>query len=272
MVTRHELSGWNRSMADFLDTLARDAQKTILNGYYTVAFEEKHAPLSLTTAILTCTHAPLITEIKFASPSHGRIRENRDIERIASSLQRGGAVAISILTEPKHFEGSISIFSRVRAQVSLPLLMKDILLTRIQIDAAAAIGADAILLIYALFERGYGECDVEDLIDYAHTNGLEVLLETHTKTEFSSAMDTKADLVGINNRDLRTFAVDLNATQRILQTEQSTKKIIVSESGIKTPTDIRFLYATGAKAFLVGSALMEAEDIEEKVRELVMAL
>jgi indole-3-glycerol phosphate synthase len=85
-------------------------------------------------------------------------------------------------------------------------------------------------------------------------------------------MDTKADLVGINNRDLRTFAVDLNATQRILQTEQSTKKIVVSESGIKTPTDIRFLHASGAKAFLVGSALMEAEDIERKVRELVMAL
>jgi indole-3-glycerol phosphate synthase len=150
--------------------------------------------------------------------------------------------------------------------------MKDILLTRIQIDAAAAIGADAILLIYALFERGYGECDVEDLIDYAHTNGLEVLLETHTKTEFSSAMDTKADLVGINNRDLRTFAVDLNATKNILQTMPSTRKVVVSESGIKTPTDIRFLHASGAKAFLVGSALMEAEDIERKVRELVMAL
>ena len=272
MVTRHELSGWNRFMADFLDTLAHDAQKTIRDGYYTTVFEEKHAPLSLKTAILTCTHAPIITEIKFASPSRGRIREDREIERIVSSLQRGGAVAISILTEPKHFEGSISTFIHVRAQSSLPLLMKDILLTRIQIDAAAAIGADAILLIYALFERGYGECDVEDLIDYAHANDLEVLLETHTKAEFSSAMDTEADLVGINNRDLRTFAVDFNATQRILQTAPSTRKIVVSESGIKTSADIRFLYASGAKAFLVGSALMEVEDIEGKVRELVMAL
>ena len=272
MVTRHELSGWNQSMADFLDTLAHDAQKTIRDGYYTAAFERKHAPRSLTTAILTCAHAPILTEIKFASPSRGQIRKDREIERIASNLQRGGAVAISILTEPKHFKGSISTFIRVRAQVNLPLLMKDIFLTRTQVDTAAAIGADAILLIYALFERGYGEGDAEDLIDYAHANGLEVLLETHTKAEFSSAMDTEADLVGINNRDLRTFAVDLNATQSILQTMPSTRKVVVSESGIKTPADIRFLHTSGAKAFLVGSALMEAEDIEEKVRELVMAL
>ncbi len=259
-------------MADFLDTLAQDAQKTIRDGYYTAAFEGKHAPRSLTTAILTCTHAPILTEIKFASPSRGLIREDREVERIASSLQRGGAVAISILTEPKHFEGSLRTFIRVRAQVGLPLLMKDILLTRAQVDAAAAIGADAILLIYALFERGYGEGDAEDLIDYAHANGLEVLLETHTKAEFSSAMETEADLVGINNRDLRTFVVDLNATPRILQTVSSTKKIVVSESGIKTPADIRFLHESGAQAFLVGSAIMDMEDIEEKVRELVMAL
>jgi indole-3-glycerol phosphate synthase len=100
MVTRHDLSGWNRSMADFLDTLAQDAQKTIRDGYYATAFEGTHTPCSLTKAILACTHAPVITEIKFASPSRGRIREEREVERIASRLQKGGAVAISILTEP----------------------------------------------------------------------------------------------------------------------------------------------------------------------------
>jgi indole-3-glycerol phosphate synthase len=259
-------------MTDFLDTLAQDAHKTIRGGYYAAVFEGTHAPCSLTKAILVYTHAPVLTEIKFASPSRGRIREDREVERIASRLQRGGAVAISILTEPKHFEGSLDTFIRVRAQVDLPLLMKDILLTRVQVDTAAAIGADAILLIYALFKRGYGEGDVEDLIDYSHANGLEVLLEAHTEAEFASALETEADLIGINNRDLRTLAVDLNTTSRILQTKPSTGKVLVSESGIKTPADIRFLHASGVQAFLVGSAVMDADDIEGKVRELVMAL
>ncbi|MCW4038619.1 MAG: indole-3-glycerol-phosphate synthase [Candidatus Bathyarchaeota archaeon] len=258
-------------MADFLDTLAQDAQATIRDGYYAAAFEGTHTSRSLTKAILACTHAPVITEIKFASPSRGRIREDSEVERIASRLQKGGAVAISILTEPKHFEGSLSTFIRVRAQVDLPLLMKDILLTRAQVDAATTIGADAILLIYALFERGYGEGEAEDLIDYAHAKDLEVLLETHTEAEFASALDTEADLVGINNRDLRTFAVDLNTTPRILQTMSSTGKVVVSESGIKTPADIRFLHASGAQAFLVGSAIMDVDDVEGKVQELVMA-
>jgi indole-3-glycerol phosphate synthase len=260
-------------MADFLDTLAQDAQATLRDGYYAAAtFEGTHTPYSLTKAILACTHAPVITEIKFASPSRGRIREAREVERIASRLQKGGAVAISILTEPKHFEGSLSTFLRVRAQVDLPLLMKDILLTRTQIDSAAAIGADALLLIYALFERGYGEGTMEDLIDYAHAKGLEVLLETHAEAEFASALDTDADLVGINNRDLRTFTVDLHTTPRLLQTTSSKGKVVVSESGIKTPDDIRFLHASGAQAFLVGSAIMDVDDVEGKVRELVMAL
>ena len=123
-------------MADFLDTLAQDAQKTIREGYYAAAYEGTHTPRSLTKAILACTHAPVLTEIKFASPSRGRIREDKEVKRIASRLQRGGAIAISILTEPKHFKGSLRTFIRVRAQVNLPLLMKDIFLPRAQVDVA----------------------------------------------------------------------------------------------------------------------------------------
>jgi indole-3-glycerol phosphate synthase len=272
MVTRHDLNGWNRSMADLLDTLAHDAQATIRDGYYATAVDRSHAPCSLTNAILACRHAPVIAEIKFASPSRGRIRDDRAVERIAWMMQRGGAVAISVLTEPKHFHGSLHTFRRVRPQVDLPLFMKDILLTRLQVDAAAAIGADAILLISALFARGYGESDVDDLIDYAHARGLEVLLEAHTDAELAAALTTDADLVGINNRDLRTFTVDLTTTTRLLQTAPAVGKVVVSESGIQTPADIRFLHAAGANAFLVGSAVMDVDDMESKVRELVMAL
>ncbi len=259
-------------MADLLDTLAHDAQATVRDGYYATAVGQHPPPRRLTDAIQACSHAAIIAEIKWASPSRGRIRDDGGVEGIAWQLQQGGAVAISVLTEPKHFHGSLRAFRRVRAEVDLPLLMKDILLTYVQVDAAAAIGADAILLIAALFARGYGEGDVEDLIDYAHAQGLQVLLEAHTASEFAAALATEADAVGINNRDLRTFTVDLNTTPRLLQRASPAGKVVVSESGIQTAADIRFLHASGAHAFLVGSAIMDVDDMESKVRELVMAL
>ncbi len=259
-------------MVDLLDTLAHDAQATVRDGYYAAPEGRYPPPRRLTDAIHACKHAAVIAEIKWASPSRGYIRDDGDVEGIARQLQRGGAVAISVLTEPKHFHGSLHAFRRVRTQVDLPLLMKDILLTRIQVDAAAAIGADAILLIAALFARGYGEGAVEDLIAYAHARGLQVLLEAHTATEFAAALATEADAVGINNRDLRTFTVDLTTTPRLLQGASPTGKVVVSESGIQTAADVRVLHASGAHAFLVGSAIMDVEDMEGKVRELVMAI
>ena len=259
-------------MADFLDMLARDADRTIGEGYYTISIECKHKPLSLKKSVLEFSRAPVITEIKLASPTLGMIREDADVERIASSMQAGGAVAISVLTEPKHFMGSVNTFVKVRKKVEIPLLMKDIFLSRVQIDAASAIGADAILLIKALFDRGCCECDISDIIEYTHSQGIEILVETHTEDEFLSALDTEADVVGINNRDLRTLKVDLNTTKRILRKVGSIEKVVVSESGIKTPSDIRFLHRSGAKAFLIGSAIMTANDPKKKVEEFVLAL
>lgn len=259
-------------MTDFLDVLVQSAQKTIREGYYTAAFEDQHVHHSLTKSILECNHAALLTEIKLAAPSLRFIRQDSNVEEIALKMRDGGAVAISVLTEPIHFRGSLSTLSRVRKRVKLPLLMKDIIFTRVQIDAAASIGADAILLINALFDRGYSECDASELIEYAHAKGLEVLLEAHTEDEFASALDTDCDLVGINNRDLRTLKVDIHTTRRILQNVDPQGKVVVSESGVQTPSDIRFLHTVGAQAFLVGSTIMAADDIEGTVRELVTAL
>lgn len=259
-------------MADFLDILARDAKRTIREGYYTIPIECKREPFSLEKSVLEVSRAPVIAEIKLASPTLGILRQDADAERIASSMQAGGAVAISVLTEPKHFTGSVSTFIKVRKKVELPLLMKDIFLSCAQIDAASAIGADAVLLIKALFDRGCCECDISDIIKYTHFKGIEVLLETHTEDEFSSALDTEADMVGINNRDLRTLKVDINTTRRILQKVDSKQKVVVSESGIKTPSDIRFLHQSGAQAFLIGSAIMTADNLEKKVEEFVLAL
>jgi len=259
-------------MADFLDLLAQNARETINNGYYEVETQTITVPVSLRRAIFQCKHAPVIAEVKVASPSLGVIRRDIDIEGVAAAMERGGAVGISVLTEPKHFKGSLLSLSRVRRQTGLPLLMKDIILSPIQLEAASRMGANAVLLLEALFERGYCECDLHDMIAQAHSENLEALLESHTEEEFLSALNTDADLIGINNRDLKTLDMDLEVTKRILQKVDPQGKVVVSESGIKAPADIRLLHECGVQAFLIGSAIMIEEDIEKKVREFVTAL
>lgn len=259
-------------MADFLDVLAKDAKETINKGYYKVSTQISLPPISLKKAILESHNLPIITEIKAASPSSGVIRKNFDPEKVAGDMEKGGAIGISVLTEPKHFKGSLTSLTKVRKAVKLPILMKDIIISPTQLETASKIGANAVLLIAALFERGYCECDVQAMIAQAQSKNLEVLLETHNENEFRFAIDSNADLIGINNRDLGTFKVDLGVTKRILEKNDAHGKIIVSESGVKTLTDLRFLNECGANAFLIGSAIMAAGNIEEMVKEFVAAL
>jgi indole-3-glycerol phosphate synthase len=259
-------------MVDFLDTLAQSAKATIDSGYYEALTEVVTPRVSLKKAIQEAKHAPVITEIKAASPSAGMIRENIDPRSVAESMEKGGAVGISVLTEPKHFNGSLSSLVEARSAVKLPILMKDIILSPVQLEVASKLGANVVLLIEALFSRGYCNFNLNAMIATAHSKGLEVLLETHTAEEFRSAVGTPADLIGINNRDLATLKVDLNVTKQILEQNGVEGKIIVSESGVNSPADLRFLRLYGSHAFLVGSAVMLAGNVEEKVRELVSAL
>jgi indole-3-glycerol phosphate synthase len=259
-------------MADFLDLLARDAKEMINKGYYEVSTHSSTLSVSLKKAILESERIPIITEIKAASPSLGTIRKNFNPEEVARAMENGGAVGISVLTEPKHFEGSLTSLTKVRKAVKLPILMKDIIISPTQLETASKIGANAVLLIKALFDRKYCECDLHEMIAQAQSKNLEVLLETHNEDEFRSAINSNADLIGINNRDLRTLKVDLGVTKRILEKNDAHEKIVVSESGVKTPADIRFLRECGAHAFLIGSAIMMAGSIEKRVREFVMAL
>ncbi|MCW3983873.1 MAG: indole-3-glycerol-phosphate synthase [Candidatus Bathyarchaeota archaeon] len=256
-------------MSDFLDTLAMDAVKTIERGYYQNIPTRSHPKISLKTAIQNCKINAVITEIKSASPSLGTIRSNTNPAEIAKAMQSGGAVGLSVLTEPIHFNGSLEALIQARTAVDLPILMKDIVIVADQIEAAAKIGANAVLLIQALFDRRCTEMDVDKMIAYAHAKGLEVLLETHTEAEFEVAVETEADLVGINNRNLATLKIDLNTTQQILQNYRKQGKTVVSESGIKSPSDLQFLRGCGADAFLVGSSIMLTKDVESKVKELV---
>lgn len=258
-------------MADFLDELAHSAMERIKNGYYDVAIQVPTSSVSLKRKILASEHISIIAEIKAASPSSGIIRKKVNPENIAIAMENGGAIGISVLTEPEHFRGSLAYLTEVRRAVKLPLLMKDVVISPIQLKAASKTGANAILLIGALFERGCCECDVHDMIAQARVMNLEVLLETHSEEEFSSALNTSADLIGINNRDLKTLKVDLETTKRILKKVDPEGRVVVSESGIKTPGDVHYLKECGVHAFLIGSSIMMATDIEKRVKEFAMA-
>jgi indole-3-glycerol phosphate synthase len=182
----------------------------------------------------------------------------------------GGAQALSVLTQPYLFDGSPSYFMQIRRQIKIPMLMKDIIIDKIQIDAAKKIGADYMLLIQSLFDQGYLN-DINEFIDYGHRQGLKILVEAHTKSEFTNSLNTDADLIGINNRNLDTLQIDINTTKHILDGYQDAR-IIVSESGIESPSDIQFLKKCGAGAFLIGSSIMKSENIKENVQNLVNAV
>jgi len=268
------LRSLKENMADFLKVLVKDALETVRSGYYNINFkvESVSTKMSLRGSIISCPRAPIIAEVKPVSPSYGRLRQITNIAKLAREIEDGGAIGISVLTEPKHFGGSLIGLADVKRNVKLPILMKDIIVDPIQIETAANIGADAILLIYSVFRRGYVEYSLKDFINLAHSKGLEVLLEVHTKEEFLSAIEVDADMIGVNNRDLSTLKVDLNTTKDILSGVGAYDKIIVSESGIQSAEDIRILRSYGVRAFLIGSAIMLADDVKGKVRELVSAL
>ena len=258
-------------MPDFLDVLARDAKETVNGGYYEVSTQLVVPSVSLKKAIVESKKNAVITEVKAASPSRGTIRKSFDPEKVAVAMENGGATGISVLTEPKHFSGSLSYLEKIRKATKLPILMKDIIINPIQLETASRIGANVVLLIEALFEREYCECDIDEMISKAHARNLEVLLESHNESEFQSAINSDADLIGINNRDLRTLKVDIRITERILKRYGTHEKIVVSESGVMTPADLLFLRRCGAQAFLIGSAIMMAGNIEKKVKEFVTA-
>ncbi len=258
-------------MSDFLDILARDAKATIVSGYYEHPAKGAGTRGSLREAILRSPLVPVIAEVKGTSPSAGVIKEQVEAENLALAMARGGAVGISVLTEPKHFNGSLANLTSVRKAVDLPVLMKDIIVSPVQLDAASSLGANAVLLVQPVYDRGYGEFGVDEMIEEAHLRRLEVLLEVHDETEFRRAVNSDADLIGINNRNLGNLQVDLHTTKIVLEKNHAPSMLVVSESGICTPDDVRFLRGCGAQAFLIGSAVMSADDVESKVREFTMA-
>ncbi len=252
---------------NILKKLVNNSQIAIDEGVYDVNVNLKKSTQDFKQIIKTNPHATLLTEIKFSSPSLGKIRTISDPVSIAKQMIQGGSKALSVLTQPHLFNGSPQYFIKVRQSVDVPLLMKDIMIDKIQIDTAKKIGADYMLVIQSLFDQKI-LTDIDDFIDYGHKQGLNVLLEVHTREEFQNALKTEADIIGINNRNLDTLEIDLKTTELVLSGYDKSR-IILSESGINTTADIQYLKNCGADAFLIGSSIMKSDNIIEQVSKLV---
>ena len=206
----------------------------------------------------------VIAELKRASPSRGIIREDFQPTEIAASYQRGGASALSVLTDAHYFKGSGVVLEFARRGSSLPILRKDFIIDPYQVYESCAMGASAILLIVAALS----DETLRELHELAHQQGLDVLVEVHDAEELSKAQEMGANLIGINNRSLKTFEVSLDTTLSLAEKIPS-DCVAVAESGIHSVADIVRIRAAGIHAFLIGESLMRAEDPGKQLAELL---
>ena len=228
--------------------------------------EAQSPPLDFTSA-LQGNSVRLIAEVKRASPSMGVIRPNFNPLEIAGIYGTNGAAAISILTEPKYFQGSLDYLRDIKKALAakpIPLLRKDFITDPYQVFEARAYGADGILLIVAILTTE----KLSELLQLSHQLGMMSLIEVHTERELDIAIRSNAKIIGINNRDLNTFKVDLQTTAR-LRPLIPPDRIVVSESGIKSRQNMQKLKEWGINAALIGEALMTAPDIAAKMKELL---
>lgn len=212
---------------------------------------------------LTINGIRIIAEIKKTSPSRGVIREDFDPVAIARTYEENGAAVISILTEERFFQGHLDYLKKVKEVTTLPLLRKDFIIDEYQVYESRVAGADAILLIAGILEKGL----LKGLLDLSHDLGMVSLAEAHDERELEQVLDTGAKVIGINNRDLKTFETDLETTRRLIKYIPE-DRVVVSESGINTYQDILSLQEVGVKAFLIGEALVREDDIGKKLKEL----
>ena len=226
--------------------------------------KKKQEARSFGAALKSNTNIRIIAEIKKASPSLGIIREDFNPVEIARIYETGGAAAISVLTDEKFFQGRLSYLTDVKKSVNLPILRKDFIIDSYQIYEARSAGADAILLIAALLTKE----EIQHYLELARELDMDCLVEVHSEAELKKVLQTNADIIGINNRDLATFKTDLKTTVR-LRPMIPTEKIVVSESGIKSRMDVEKLMKEGVDAILVGETLMKSNDISAKLRELL---
>ena len=231
------------------------------------AFDAEDIPRGFAAALRSAHESgwtAIIAEVKKGSPSKGIIRPDFDPIDIALTYEAHGACCLSVLTDEKFFLGNLRFLGLIRERVGLPLLRKDFLIDPCQVYESRAAGADAVLLIAAILEPA----QLVDLAGVAKELSLDVLLEVHDEADLEKALTTDCELIGINNRDLRTFVTDLAVTERLISRIPA-DRFVITESGIFTRADINRLLKAGAKSFLIGESLMREADIGAKLDELL---
>lgn len=251
---------------DALERLVLNTEMLLMEGYYDVQSETDRSRSFSDALGRTSQTSDVIAEIKFASPTISSQKDVVEFDAILRRIAAAKPLGLSVVAEPRIFRGNIGFVSRA-ARTGLPVLMKDIIIDPKQIDAAARSGASALVLIETLARRGRFHGEMQSLIDTAHARELEVVLEVHTLAEWDAAVDTPADILGINNRDLATMAIDMATTPRILS-ERAKDRPVIAMSGIETRGQVDTMLHAGADAVLVGMSIMHHEDPARKLEEL----
>lgn len=261
--------GKDGAAKDILDRFIAQAKENVASGYYITEGKTKPSVKKVSLRqTLEKRKFSLISEIKHASPAGEYSFGHIDVAKTAMTFRECGADAISVVVEPKIFLGNLGHIA-VAKQSGLPVLFKDFVIDDSQINAAAFYGADCMLLVATVAARL--NLDLDSMVNRAHALGLEVLLECYDAAELKTALGTRADIIGVNNRDLKTLKVDLNHTKRFIASVPKGMKLdrpLISESGVRNRQDAEFLRSVGAKGILVGTALWKADDLAAKVREL----
>ena len=257
------MSVLDRIVDDTRDEVKRRRKQTPLSELEALVHHRNDETSRPFSEALTRPGISLIAEHKRRSPSAGAIREGSSVVDVVQAYERGGAAALSILTEPFHFDGSLDDLRAARAATHLPVLRKDFIVDPYQVYEAAVAGADAILLIVAALERDV----LRELQREAWGLDLDVLVEVHDVDELEAALEVEAEVIGINNRDLGDFSVDIERTYELLS-DVPAGKTVVSESGFTTREQLDDLDRVGVDAVLVGETLMRAPDLEAACREL----